>query len=481
MIRPVHVDLHVYPVKTRMPFRYGIAAMTRAPHLIVRLELEVGGKRSVGQAADLLPPKWFTKNPDSAFSSDLRDMLSVIEAARAHVLQLGDCRHVFDLWHRLYDAQLAWAKGTAHPPLLWHFGVSLMERAAIDAFCRATGEPFPSAVHRNTLGIDLGSLHPELAGLAPADLLPDRPLQEVRLRHTVGLGDPITDDDIPAPERLDDGLPQSLEANIRYYGLTHFKIKLSGQHEHDVKRLLRLAEVLERHVGDKCRHTLDGNEQFKTVEAFRAFWDRLTAEPRLQTFLSWLIFVEQPIHRHEAMTQSVGAAWKAWPNRPPTIIDESDGLIEDVRTALGMGYSGASHKNCKGVCKGIANACLIAHRRKRGENVMISGEDLANIGPIAMLQDLAVAATIGVDHVERNGHHYFRGLSQWPEPLQNAVLAAHADLYHRHPHGFPTLDVREGRLSTTSVIEAPFGQRDFIDVSKFPTATEPAVQQAATD
>ena len=54
-----------------------------------------------------------------------------------------------------------------------------------------------------------------------------------------------------------------------------------------------------------------------------------------------------------------------WPDRPPLIIDESDGAVGDVPRALSLGYAGASHKNCKGIVKGIANAARLRLEQKR--------------------------------------------------------------------------------------------------------------------
>src|SRR5438067_697621 len=80
-------------------------------------------------------------------------------------------------------------------------------------------------------GIDLGVLQPELEGREPREFLPDEPLRSIAVRHTVGLTDPLTDAEVPPDERVDDGLPQSLEACVRYYGLSYFKIKLWGDAE----------------------------------------------------------------------------------------------------------------------------------------------------------------------------------------------------------------------------------------------------------
>src|SRR6266540_2727421 len=124
-------------LRTRIPFRYGITTMTEVPHLFVRVALDVDGRKQHGIAADCLPPKWFTKNPLTSFESDLAEMRSVIRSACTAAREAGEAASVFELWTRIFDSQRAWAQEHGFPPLLWGFGVSLVERACIDAFCRA--------------------------------------------------------------------------------------------------------------------------------------------------------------------------------------------------------------------------------------------------------------------------------------------------------------------------------------------------------
>ena len=69
------VDLRVLNMKTRMPFRYGMASLVGLPHLFLRVEADIDGRSEIGIAAEGLPPKWFTKNPDSSFAEDLVEML----------------------------------------------------------------------------------------------------------------------------------------------------------------------------------------------------------------------------------------------------------------------------------------------------------------------------------------------------------------------------------------------------------------------
>ena len=51
-------------------------------------------------------------------------------------------------------------------------------------------------------------------------------------------------------------------------------------------------------------------------------------------------------------------------------------------------------------------------------------------------------ALLGISHVERNGHHYYRGLSMLPASWQRAVLEAHGDIYRPHRMGLPACTSR---------------------------------------
>ena len=152
---------------------------------------------------------------------------------------------------------------------------------------------------------------------------------------------------------------------------------------------------------------------------------------------------------------------------PPIIIDESDATIKSLPTALDLGYAGTSHKNCKGIFKGVANACLLNTRRETGHTSVMSGEDLCNVGPVAVIQDLAVMAELGIESVERNGHHYMAGLSQFPEATQRQVLDSHTGLSRISERGWPTLDIRDGQIDLTSVNSQPFGTGFELDLSPF--------------
>jgi hypothetical protein len=472
-IRILTGDIHLIDLATRLPFKYGIATMTHAPQAFVRLQIEVNGQRTTGIAADLLPPKWFTKVPEKPLDAEIDEMLEVIEHAVDCATGLTGPT-AFAVWQQLFETQDQWGRERRLPSLLSQFGATLVERALIEAVCRAAGGSFAAAVRSDQLGLRLEYFDRRLAGCSAGELLPPSPRRRITARHTVGMADPLEDADIPAQERRDDGLPQSLVECIRRYGLTHFKIKLSGKAEPDIERLTRVAGILEREAVADFAFTLDGNEAFRSLDAFQGYWRSLSSEPRLRSLFSRLMFVEQPFHRDVALDESVLGGLAAWNERPALIIDESDAERDSLPRALQLGYHGTSHKNCKGVFKGVANACLLQllRRQSPGERLVMSGEDLANIGPLALLQDLAVVASLGVDSVERNGHHYFAGLSAFPRDVQEQILRHHADLYRPTPRGWPSLDIQRGELALDSVIQAPLGVGFELDVTQFTPLAE---------
>ena len=470
-VRILEGETRLINLRTRMPFKYGIATMTDVPYAFLRLRVEIDGQAHNGYAADNLPPKWFTKIPETPLGEEMVEMLCVIEHARETAIGM-EADSPFDLWLDLYEAQSDWGVSENLAPLLSGFGTSMVERSLIEATCRALGKPFAAAVADNDLGLSMDAIQVQMGATKPHEWLPAQPLGAIIARHTVGLADPLSPADIPDDERVSDALPQALTDCITTYGLRHFKIKVNGQSDTDLERLKALAKIITSLAPADFAFTLDGNEQFKSITDFQSFWQRIKDTDELRDFFSRLLFIEQPLHRDIALDESLYDQFQQWPDRPPVIIDESDATLESLNTALRLGYAGTSHKNCKGIFKGITNCCLIEKRAREGDKVVMSGEDLCNVGPIALLQDLAVCATLGIESVERNGHHYHSGLSQFPQSMQEATLKHHADLYHQGSDAWPTLKIQEGRVSMESINKAPFGVGFKIATNKLTPASD---------
>ena len=466
-LRVADTTLSVKDAELRMPFHFGNVRMDDCPRILVEATVEFPGGTEGGRGMGAIIPMWFFKRPDMELDAGIDALLAAVENAARLAEGMSRQQSVFEFWHALYARQADWGAETSQPALLTQYGTSLLEQALVDAHCRFESTSFPEAVRENSLGIDLGAVHPELDGTEPRAYLPERPLRNIAIRHTVGLADPLTEDDIPPDERLDDGHPQSLAACIERQGIDHFKIKIGADVESDRDRLRQIADLIEEYH-DEYVFSLDANEQYGTVSAFREQWETLTADARLAEFFDRLLYVEQPLDREHSFGEDVRAELAGWDGAPPVIIDESDDALDSLPRALDCGYAGTSHKNCKGVFKGIANRCLIEKRRESGDReYLMSAEDLTTIGPVEIQQDLAVVATLGIDNVERNGHHYLRGLSMYGDRLQEDVLDAHTDLYRRHGDGYPTLDVTDGSVRIGSVVDAPFGYAVDIDATEF--------------
>jgi hypothetical protein len=455
-------------MQTRFPFGYGIASMTALPHLFVRVDLMVDGVAVQGLSSEGLLPKGFKNQPDTSVELDLAEMLAVIQNA-SRIAENAAEKPVsfFAWWQALDEEQARWASLRSKPASLANLGVSLLERAVLDGLCKAKNTTFHQLMRSEALQIDFGEIHPELRGRRVASVVREQPLAQVMVRHSLGLGDPLRASDAKMPG---DGLPQSLEESIRAYGLSCFKIILSGQLEVDLPRLREITAVLVENCQQGFQVALDGNEQFSDLNDFRQAYESLAADLSLAPLFRRLLFVEQPLVRTHALKDDFATQFAQWPEAPRLIFDESEGARGNLPRALSLGYSGTSHQNGTGIVKSLANAALIQGRAASGGRPLIqSAGDLATVGPVALLQDLAVVTMLGLSQIERHGHHYFRGLSMYPDGVQEQVLAKHADLYRSHEAGFPTLKICEGKLNLQSVNAAPFGCGIDLEVSQFPT------------
>jgi L-alanine-DL-glutamate epimerase-like enolase superfamily enzyme len=227
----------------------------------------------------------------------------------------------------------------------------------------------------------------------------------------------------------------------------------------DLERLSAIAAVLER-IDEPYHATLDGNEQYADVEGIVALWRNIRAEPRLKRLASSIAFIEQPIKRSHALAGDISALAEDI----PVIIDESDDSLEAFPRARRLGYSGVSSKTCKGIYRSLLNAarCRLWNMEESSNRYFMSGEDLTIQAGLALQQDLALVALLGLTHVERNGHHYVNGMAGLPQGEQSAFLAAHGDLYERS-HGAVRVRFERGELALASLACAGYASRAMPD------------------
>ena len=425
------------PVPFVRPFRFGAVTINASTQIFVRVEIEIEGKgRSIGATAELLAPKWFDKRAHLSSEETAAELRRSLLIARDLYLARNGFETAFGLHGARIAAQLATCAQEDIPPLAAGYGPAEIDKAVLDALLRSLGLNFFEGMAANVAGID-ASLTSDLSDRDITGFLAGRRrLERVAVRHTVGL-----DDQVEGAGGVADPAQNS--------AARFFKLKLGGDPDADVARLIRIGTELGA-LGYDYQVTLDANEQYADLTALGALVDRLDRDGALQPIAARLLYIEQPMPRDITRQSPLGRL-----SRRDFIIDEADDSYDAFPTAKAFGYRGISSKSCKGIYKSILNATRAQKWSAGGEKYFISGEDLTCQAGLAVQQDLALGALIGVTHAERNGHHYVDGFAGTPDHEAQAFLAAHRDLYVRDGNTV-RLSIHDGDLLTGSLTSAGF-------------------------
>jgi len=451
LLRVREIEFYEWPYTLRLPFRFGVITVTHGRQIVARARIELAdGLSGWGVAAEALGAKWFDKDPAISDDDNLDQLRLALEIAAEAYLSHGS-ETAFGHFAAAYHPQLATGARHRLNPLVASYGPAMIDRCVIDALGKLLQRSFPEMIRSNAAGIEPGRLVSDLDGFEFDRFLAGlKPLQRLHVRHTVGMVDPIVASDQTPESRVNDGLPETLEEVVAHYGQRYFKLKVGGDVDKDVARLTAIASVLDRQPAPYFA-TLDGNEQFADAPGVLALWDAMEASDSLRRLKDSILFIEQPIKRQTALSQDISALAA----KRPVIIDESDGDLGAFPAARALGYTGISSKNCKGFYKSILNRarCAWWNRTEGSNRFFMSAEDLTTLPGISMQQDLALVALLGLEHVERNGHHFINGMSGRPSGEQRAFLAAHPGLYDE-ADGVVRLRIDRGLVDLSS-LECP--------------------------
>lgn len=419
------------------PFRFGAVVVEAAPQAFVRVVIELPGHgRVTGVSAEMMMPKWFDKDPAKSPDDTLEDLRTSLRGAARGFAGQGVIDTAFGHHAAVLARQVGWARRAGITQLAANFGVALIDKAVLDALLKALGMGLLAGLHANVAGVD-ARLTPDLddeeiddflAGLVPAGA--------VALRHTVGLADAL------------DGA-NGLAGDLASAPLRHFKIKIGGDVAADLDRLRVIAALLDSSRSDYAA-SLDANEQYDPTRLARLM-AVLSEDPALAGLWRHLLHIEQPFDRGVTFDQplaenAIGV---------PVIIDEADDSYGAFPRAVALGYRGVSSKSCKGLYKAILNAVRVARlNRAHGGGYRLSGEDLTCQPGLAVQQDTALVATLGLTHVERNGHHYVDGFGPAPAAEAAAFAEAWPELYEMSA-GRARLDTRNAILPTNRLLAGP--------------------------
>lgn len=449
----------------RMRFALGKAGAAPGPaqrglvsplgHVRLVLRDTTTGDETFGCAADRLSVRWLDKRPGREDLVKLEQLIELVHRARDIYLEQPEFETPFEIWERCHHRVMQAGRAAGQEDLTSSYASAQLERAVTDAVCRMQKLPLFQALKQDRLGVDPARVHPELAELKLPNLLPASPRTRFSIRHTVGLVDPLIDSDRKDDERIGDGLPETLREYVERDGVRHFKIKISGDPNHDLERLARIWDVIVH--AEQPVITLDANEAYDNLDVFTEFLTRLEADQ--VGLFQHIAYVEQPLPRALTFEPSTAPAIRRLAERKRMMIDEADGTVDAYRRARELGYQGTSHKNCKGFFKSLLNYAYTMHAALNGEDAFLSAEDLSNLPVVPLHQDFTALGVLDLEHCERNGHHYNYGLSMLsPHDKQNA-LRHHPDLYEqRGDEAF--LRIRDGEVHCASLQCPGFGVRD---------------------
>lgn len=434
------------------------SAGKRRPRGILMCRMEISddrGHKAWGASGDRPSFGWLDKSPKYDSEQKLQRLFDLVQIARNYNLDHRRFNSPFEQWLGCHSEVQRVARATDHESLSASWASSIMERAMIDAVCRLHDQSFFKMLQGNRLGLDPGRLFPELKKTSLSKLLPRRPLSRFYIRHTVGLSDPILPADQPREKRIDDGEPETLEEYIRQDGLRYFKVKISGDPAADLDRLDRIwSAVL---TAEQPVITLDGNESADDIDAFARFVENF--EKKLPGLFQHTAFIEQPLTRKLTHDPTTARAIHRISRKKPLVIDEADGNTTSFKHAFPIGYSGTSHKNCKGVFKSLMNHCLSHHLNDTTDrHAFQTGEDLSLMPVVPLQQDFAALGAMNITHCERNGHHYAFGNGHLTKAEQDLALKHHPDIYTRRRNEI-FLNIQDGQLDCRSLQSPGFATR----------------------
>jgi len=425
------IALFERPVAFARPFRFGAVVVEAATQAFIRVEIEVEGRgRATGASAELLAPKWFDKRAHLSSEQTVDALKRSLAIARDLYLSAPGFDSAFGLHAQHLAAQVAACAREDIPPLAAIFGPAEIDKAILDALLRCAGVNVFDGMARNIAGID-ARLSPDLAHDDITRFLAGRQrIERVAVRHTVGLTDTVEG-------------PGGVADRHENSGARYFKLKLGGDPAFDCERLTRIGAQLATLPHDYSV-TVDANEQYADLAALGDLVDRLDRDVTLRPIAGRLLYIEQPMPRDVTRQSPLGALGR------DVIIDEADDSYDAFPAAKALGYRGISSKSCKGLYKSIVNATRAAKWSMAGQRYFVSSEDLTCQAGLAVQQDLALGALLGITHAERNGHHYVDGFGDTPAAEADSFMAAHPDLYD-NGGGRIRLAIHDGDLLTRSL------------------------------
>jgi L-alanine-DL-glutamate epimerase-like enolase superfamily enzyme len=404
----------------RTPIKFGGRVVVDVVLLNVTVDVETrDGRRGQGCGSMPMGNVWGWPTDKVSGDDTLAAMVSLGERLAAGANDYAEAGHPLEITHDLaadYDPvanAVTEEAGLAEPmPRLAQLvSASPLEAAIHDAFGKTLGQNSYNLLGPEFVNTDLSKyLTDEFVGEYLDYYTLRDPKPQMPLYHLVGALDPLTDADIES--RLNDGIPETLNEWILADGLTHLKIKLSGDDmDWDVSRVAGVEKVaVETQKKRGCEvwhYSLDFNERCSSVQYVLDFLNRVSEVS--PSALGRVQYIEQPTHR-DLRANPENRMHEAAKIKP-VVIDESLVDLESLQLAREQGYSGVALK----ACKGHSEALLMGAAAQKYK-LFLCVQDLTCPGA-SFLHSSSLAARIPtIAAIEGNSRQYCpAGNADWAE------------------------------------------------------------------
>lgn len=411
-IKIIDVSFSLEAVRFRAPLKFGGRVVDKSQLMNIEVTVETAaGTHASGMGSMPVGNVWAWPGSLPSETTE-RAMTMFCEQLAVMAAQIPHYGHPIEL---MYDFSVEYSHlgrsicdqlhiAEEFPVLAQLVAASPLDAAVHDAYGRVLDVNSYNTLSSEFMNADLSDfLDKQFVGEYLDQYTNREPTARMPLYHLVGALDPLTTADVI--DRPNDKLPVTLGEWIKTDGLTHLKIKLSGEDfEWDVARVVAIERVAaETQAARGCTrwfYSLDFNEKCKTVDFVIDFLNKVreqspAAYDRIQ-------YVEQPTSRdlkaHPEIKLHAAAKLK------PVVVDEALIDYEALLLARDQGYTGVALKACKGHSESL---CLAAAAQKFG--MFLCVQDLTCPG-LSFLHSASLAARIpSVAAIEGNGRQYCPG------------------------------------------------------------------------
>ncbi len=406
-IRVDEVSFSFEDIKYRAPYKFGGVAVDRATLINVNCQVQTrSGKVAKGFGSMPLGNVWAFPSRTLPYDKTLDAMKELAKRLGPLTASYKEYGHPIDINTALEPEYLKAAAAVSRelgltapiPKLCTLVTASAFDAAIHDAFGKAHGRNCYATYGFDLMERDLSAyLGDPFRGEYLDRYLLAKPRPAVNLYHSVGGADSLTAADLKA--RVNDGLPETLPAWIKFNGLHHIKIKLQGDElGWDVERVVAIDRIAQEARPEvQWRYCVDFNERCPNVDYLLAFL-RQVKEKTPRGF-ERIEYIEQPTAR-DLKADRANVMHQAAKLRP-VVIDESLTDLEALLDARELGYTGVALK----ACKGQSQAMLMAAAGQKYK-MFLCVQDLSCPGA-SLIHSATIAARVpGVSGIEANSRQY---------------------------------------------------------------------------